>query len=298
VSTAATVAIASCAPVIDEALDEDQPLLLAALARQGIATEVLAWDDPSARWERFDLVVVRSTWDYPERHDEFVTWADLVRTQTLLANPAPVLRWNTDKRYLAELQAAGVPVVPTTFLVPSDPVDLGPEGVELVVKPAVSAGSQDTARHLPGERAQAEQHAAALLADGRVVMVQPYQAGIDEHGETALVYLGGELSHGMRKGPLLQPGAAPVEALFAAEQMSVRVPSDGERAVAGQVLEVLAGLPDGGSILYARIDVLPGPDGRPVVLEVELTEPSLFLAHVPRAADRFAAAIVARLGRP
>jgi glutathione synthase/RimK-type ligase-like ATP-grasp enzyme len=295
VSPAAPVAIVSCRQAIDEALDEDEPLLLSALARHGVEAEVLAWDDPAARWERFELVVVRSTWDYPPRRDEYVTWADLVRTQTVLANPAPVLRWNTDKRYLDDLAAWDVPVVPTTFLVPGDTVDLGPGGVELVVKPAVSGGSQDTARYVPDERAAAERHAEHLLAQGRVVMVQPYLARIDEHGETALVFIDGVLSHAMRKGPLLEPGAAPVDALFAAEQMSVREPSAAEVDVARQVLDALGTLPDGGSILYARIDLLPGPDGGPVVLEVELTEPSLFLAHLPEAADRLASAIVARL---
>ncbi|PZS33044.1 MAG: hypothetical protein DLM59_07095, partial [Pseudonocardiales bacterium] len=150
-------------------------------------------------WDAFDLSVVRSTWDYTDRHERFLAWADSVPR---LHNPAGVLRWNTDKHYLGELAAAGVPVVPTDFVEPGEQVRLPGSG-EYVVKPAVSAGGRDTARYGSGQTAAARTHMAALLAAGRTVMVQPYLGRVAEEGETTLIYLGGVFSHGARTGELL-----------------------------------------------------------------------------------------------
>jgi glutathione synthase/RimK-type ligase-like ATP-grasp enzyme len=278
------VAVATCAQA--RGLDEDEPLLLDALRRHGLAGEPVDWDDEGADWSSFRLVVVRSTWDYHERPAEFVAWAEAVERVTRLVNPAPVLRWNTDKAYLRDLAAAGVPVVPTVFADPGDPAPAveGP----VVVKPAVSAGSRDTARHDDGGSAAALEHSRRLLDAGRTVMVQPYLHAVDEAGETALVHIGGRPSHAMRKGPLLSDGAGDlVGGLFLQEEMSVRDPAAEELAV-GEA--VLAALPfDAAALAYSRVDLLPGPDGAPLLLEVELTEPSLFLSYVPEAADRLAA---------
>lgn len=170
------------------ALDDDLPPLVAALGGRGADVAVPVWDDPAVDWAAFDVVVVRSTWDYHRQRDAFCSWADAVGAATRLCNPAPVLRWNTDKRYLGDLQAAGIGVVPTVFLAPGDEVRL-PEASErtgeIVVKPAVSAGSRDTARHRLDDvgRADAVAHAEALLADGRVVMLQPYLGRVDTDGE-------------------------------------------------------------------------------------------------------------------
>ncbi len=275
------VALATCAALPD--LDEDDRLLLPALAALGVAAEPAVWTDPAVDWDAFDLVVVRSTWDYQHDRDAFVAWA---RARTRIANPAPVLAWNTDKRYLAELE---VPTVPTAFVAPGDP--FAPPGpAELVVKPTVSAGSRDTARHADLDAARA--HVAELHAAGRTAMVQPYLDAVDTAGETALLYLGGAYSHAIRKGPLLRPGSPPVEGLFAAEEIAPREPSAQERALGDRV--VAAVLDRWGEPLYARVDLLPGPDGAPVVIEVELTEPSLFLAHAPGAPQRLARAIADR----
>jgi glutathione synthase/RimK-type ligase-like ATP-grasp enzyme len=242
------------------------------------------WDDPAVDWDRFDLVVLRSPWDYVERHEQFLTWCESIG-EGRLHNPYEVVRWNTDKRYLADLDAAGLPVVPTTFLEPGAPVVVadGP----CVVKPAISAGSRDTARHDgPGPAAE---HAQRLLDEGRVVMVQPYVAEVDTEGETALLYFDGEFSHAIRKGPLLTDGAAQVEDLFAPENITPREPRPEERAVGDHVVaEVHRRF---GTLLYTRVDVI-GRD--PMVLELELTEPSLFFLHSAGAAERYAAAIRAR----
>jgi hypothetical protein len=171
-------------------------------------------------WGAFDLVVVRSVWDYVPRREQFLAWAERVASVTRLANPVPVLRWSTDKRYLRDLQAAGVPVVPTVFLEPGDPVHVPPT-TDVVVKPAISAGSADTDRYSPDRRDQAATHIRALLDGGRVVMLQPYLGGVDRHGETACVYFGGSYSHAFRKGAILRAdGVAFVEGLYAAEDIS------------------------------------------------------------------------------
>jgi glutathione synthase/RimK-type ligase-like ATP-grasp enzyme len=265
--------------------DEDAPVLLAACAAAGLDADWRVWDDPAVEWGSYDLVVIRSTWDYVPRRDDFTDWAARVPR---LANPADVVAWGTDKTYLRTLAAAGVPVVPTRWYEPGQALD--GLGGEIVVKPTVSAGARDTARYGPADADRARAHAAALLAAGRPVMVQPYLDGVDAAGETAVVHLGGAYSHGLRKGPLLRPGdAAEIDALWRPEEITERHPSAAELAVAAAAL---AAVPGGAErLLYARVDLLPGPDGTPVVIEVEVAEPSLFLLTVPAAADRLAAAI-------
>lgn len=290
-SGATSVAVASCREAIEHARDEDEPALLDALRSEGFAVHVLAWDDPGAPWDELDVVLVRSTWDYTSRRDEFLQWAAQVARVSRLLNDAPTLEWNTDKRYLGDLAAAGLPVVPTRILEPGDAVELGPPA-ELVVKPTVSAGSQDTGRYPSALRGRAEAHAARLLGEGRSVLVQPYLDAVDHQGESALVYLDGRYSHALRKGALLAPGGAPVDGLFAAEQISVRPATAAEREVAERTLEAL---PVAAPPLYARIDLLADEHGAPTILEVELTEPSLFFAHVPDAAPRLATALARRL---
>jgi glutathione synthase/RimK-type ligase-like ATP-grasp enzyme len=281
----ASVAIATITGLDD--LDPDQPALTDALAARGVAAAPTGWDDPTVDWSAFDLVVVRSTWDYPERLDAFLGWAEHVSAVSRLANPAAVLRWNTDKRYLAQLSGAGLPVVPTRWVEPGAAFEL-PTG-ELVVKPAVSVGSRDTARYRPDEAAVARAHVERLGGAGRVAMIQPYVPSVDAEGETALLWLGGAFSHAIRKGPLLRPGAEPVEGLFAPEDISARVPSAAELAVAERVLDAVPGGP--GALLYARVDLVASPAG-PLVLELELTEPSLFLTYDEGAAGRLADAVV------
>lgn len=269
-------------------LDEDLAPLVAALAAAGAHGEVVVWDDPAVDWRSFDLVVVRSTWDYVPRRAEFLAWADRVAAATRLANAPAVLAWSTDKHYLRNLSAAGVPAVPTAFFEPGDAVVLPP--VELVVKPAVGAGSVDAERH--AGRTTARVHVERLLAAGRSVMVQPYLSEVDRHGETGLVFFGGRYSHAVRKGPILRPGGTEFVdgGLYAAEDLSAREPSEAERAVADACLDAVPA--PRSSLLYARVDVVPGDDGRPVVLELELAEPSVFVDLAPGAAGRFAAAML------
>jgi glutathione synthase/RimK-type ligase-like ATP-grasp enzyme len=290
------VALVTAAPA--RGLDEDMPLLLPALGGRRLVAREVVWDDPAIDWGGFDLVVVRSTWDYFARRGEFLAWAERVAAVTLLHNPAAVLAWNTDKRYLGELAGAGVTIVPTTFLAPGEPVAL-PLATDLIVKPAVSAGSNDTARYEAADDAAARAHVERLHAEGRMAMVQPYQRAVDVHGETALVYFDGELSHAIEKGAIFAARPEIVGGLFAREEIRPRTPSPAEVAVGAAVLRRLGSLLPAAALplLYARVDLVPLADGSAAVLEVELCEPSLFLAHAAGAAGRFAAAVAARLPR-
>jgi hypothetical protein len=327
------------------------------LRAAGIEVDVLTWDDPRADWAAYDLVVIRSPWDYPARRDEFVAWASRVPR---LLNPADIIAWNTDKHYLRELAAVGIPVTPTDFIEPfssapgsgpagsgpagsgpagsgpagsgpavpgpavpgpavpgspgsgpSDPGSSGseslgsgsswsaPESGEWVVKPAISAGSRDTGRYaFPAERDLALAHVARLTDAGRAAMIQPYLHAVDTAGETAVLCTpdaNGKLSfsHAIRKGPMLTgPDVGQID-LASLEKIDPRTPTDAELSLAARVLETIPGGTD--RLLYARVDMIPGPDGTPMLVELELAEPSLFLSHAPHATARLSAAIQARL---
>jgi len=292
VLTNARIALVTCAEL--DGLHPDDQLLVAPLAAAGVVAEPAVWDDPAVDWSGFDLVVLRSAWDYPSRRGAFVAWAASVER---LANPADVVAWNTDKRYLAALDAAGVPVVPTTFLEPGASSGLPAQG-EWVLKPVVGAGSVDAGRYNlddPQHRELARAHVDRLHAAGRPLMRQPYLAAVDDDGESALLYLGGEFSHAVRKGPMLQGPADSVAGLYQEEEITTRAATPAQRAVADAAL---AAVPGGGDrFLYARVDLIDGPDGLPLLVELELTEPSLYLGYADGAPDRFAAAILAAVQR-
>jgi glutathione synthase/RimK-type ligase-like ATP-grasp enzyme len=285
-----SVAVVTAAAARD--VDDDLPTLAEALDRLGVAHEVVAWDDPAADWGRFDLAVVRSVWDYVHRRGEFLEWAGRVAARTPLLNPPAILRWSSHKRYLDDLAKAGVPVVPTAFAAPREAMDW-PDAEEIVVKPAVSAGSIDTERYPAAQREAAAAHVARLHAAGRTAMAQPYLAAVDGAGETGVVHIDGALSHAVRKGPMLGPRREVVGDLFLVEDIAPAEPTPAQVAVAEAALAAVPGGADG--LLYARVDLVPGPGGAPLVIELELLEPSLFLASAPGAADRLAGAIAARL---
>jgi hypothetical protein len=285
------VALATCAEYAT--LDEDDQLLLAPLDARGIDAVPLVWDVP-ADWAAFDAVIIRQTWDCAERGPEFLAWIDRVAADTPVLNPRAVIAWSMDKRYLRDLAADGVPCVPTTFLEPGDPWSLPASG-EYVVKPTDSAGSRNTARYSPGDTERADAHIRRLHAEGRTVMLQPYLASVDEQGESALLFFDGVFSHTARKGPLLSREAAVIELLFIKESISPRRVRPEELAVAEAALAAARARTGVWPPLYARVDLVDDPAGAPMVLELEMVEPSVFLATDPKAADRFAAAIDARV---
>ncbi len=275
---------------------EDASLLAGACAEVGMDAEWVVWDDPAVDWSVYDLSVVRATWDYTQRLEEFMAW---VRRVPRLVNPADVIAWNTTKTYLRELAEAGIPVVPTQWLDPGDPGGSAdrvalPEAGEYVVKPAVGAGGRDSARYAAGDGGDAREHVAWLHERGFVVMVQPYMSSVDERGETAMVFIDGEFSHAFRKDAPLSNDPLDM-ALYRQEILAAREPSAAEHDVAGKALAAVPGGAD--RLLYARVDLVNGPDGEPVLLELELTEPGLFLNTDAQAPARFAAALDRWAGR-
>ncbi|MEX5717959.1 ATP-grasp domain-containing protein [Geodermatophilus maliterrae] len=267
-------------------VDPDLPLAAPALREAGLAVDLVRWDDPAVDWARFDLAVVRSCWDYAWRRAEFLAWAEAVPR---LRNPAPVLRWNTDKAHLRDLERCGLPVVPTVW----DPTTAGelPDAGEWVVKPSVSAGSRDTARW--SDAGDALAHAGELTSAGRTAMVQPYLSRVDDAGETALLFIGGRFSHAVRKGPLLARGEGVRQDRDSRGDLRPAEATPEQREVAQAVCDAVPSLvPGAAPLLYARIDLVADTDGRPVLLELELTEPSLFLPQAPpEALTRLARAV-------
>lgn len=277
-------------------LDEDMPSLESALRNAGADVTIAEWDRPHD-WSRFDIALLRSTWDYPQRLAEFFDWAEAVSRKTMLLNPLPVVKWSSDKHYLGDLAKKKVPTVLTKFVEPGEHADLRiaellgqPDVDEFVVKPAVGAGSRDAQRFGRDERDEAARHTLRMLNEKRSVLLQPYLNRVDEHGETALLYFEGEFSHAIRKGPLLKRKEGPTTELFAKEAITARVPDAAELSVAARALRASPFE----TPLYARVDLIRDQHGEPVVLELEMIEPSLFFPFAAGSAEKFAAAVVRR----
>jgi len=262
------IVFAGCRALVEG--DGDDADLVATLRKRGLHARWLSWDDPDTR--DADLVILRATWDYVDRLDEFLAWTKQVRN---LLNPPVVVAWNTDKRYLADLSKAGVPTLASRFFEPGKRVRL-PAG-EVVVKPAVGAGSAGAQRFVDSDAAR--RHAAQLQSEGRTVLVQPYDPRVED-GETALVFLGGQQSHAFTKGPILPPpGARPAfddSGTYAEESLKPADPDFelwdvGYRALAAAAAHLDT---DPAELLYARVDVIGGASD-PKLLELELVEPSL-----------------------
>ncbi|MFG2438532.1 RimK family alpha-L-glutamate ligase [Streptomyces sp. NPDC048508] len=270
----ARIALVTYNPGEEPTVDRDLAVLRQALEDAGAEAAVVHWDDQDTDWAAFDLALIRSTWDYSWRLAEFTEWAERCGGLTRLLNPARVVRWNTDKRYLGDLAEAGVPVVPTRYLAPGDAVEL-PGDREFVVKPTAGAGARYAARYTPKERETAVGQLARMHAEGLTAMVQPYLANIDVRGERALQFFGGRLLHASRKGAVLEPGTPYDGAKTPHPRLEAWEPTPAERAVAERALAAVPGGAD--SVLYARVDLVDGDDGQPLVMELELVEPNLFL---------------------
>ncbi len=262
------IVFAGCPKLVEGDGDDDG--LVAALGRRGLHARWLSWDDPATL--ESDLVILRATWDYIERLDEFLAWSAAVPN---LLNAPRVVAWNTDKHYLHDLAVAGVPVLESEFFEPGQTVHL-PSG-EVVVKPAIGAGSVGAQRFT--DHCAARHHAARLQEGGSAVLVQPYDQRVAD-GETALVFLGGQSSHAFTKGPMLpEPGGEPVfdpSGTYAEEKLSSADPDPELWDVGHAALAAAADHLDMpvSEFLYARVDVIGGRDD-PQLLELEMVEPGL-----------------------
>lgn len=285
------IALVSCVKLPEP--DADMAPLEAAVRAAGLSCEVVGWDAPSVDWSRFRLTLLRATWNYPQNLPAFLDWLARVDPVTRLWNPRALVRWNAHKGYLLELEARGIPVVPTELVRAGSAVTLA-EIIErrgwdeVVVKPAVSAGSFRTIRASAAGGAgcasleAGEAHLRSLAAD-RDVLVQQYLPAVEGYGERALIWIDGALTHAVRKSPRFEGDS---------EQVS---PAEGiapaEAALAERVLASIDS-----PKLYGRVDVAPGPDGQPLVMELELVEPSLFFRHSPEALARLVRALGREVG--
>lgn len=261
--------------------DVDEVPLAEALAAAGFDARWVAWDDPAADWDAPIPTILRSTWNYALHVDAFLAWLDRAAVAAPLLNPPSICRDNVRKRYLLALAARGVPIVPTTLVERGGALDLSTlDAPRIVIKPEVGAGSLDAAAFSPSDPAAAR-HLARLTARG-AALVQPYLPSVEGYGERSLVWIDGALSHAIRKTPRFTGDAERVDGPYEI--------ADDERAVA------LAALAPYGDVLYARVDLARDGAGRPLVMELELVEPSLFFGRGPGAATRFAAGLARRLG--
>ena len=286
------ISFVTCAGMPD--LDADDRRALEPLTTLGCQVTAAVWDDPHVDWERFDVTVLRSTWDYTDRRDEFVRWAQSVPR---LLNPAHVVEWNTDKRYLEELANTGVRALPTSWITNEQEINLPTSG-EYVVKPSVGAGSIDAGRYDladPQARARAADHIGRLVARGYTVMVQPFAAAIETLGETGVILIDGQFSHAIRKGSMLGASLKEVDGLFKEERIEASQASAEEMELARAAVDAAVRiLQIEEPLLYARIDMVPDDKGRPTLMELELTEPSLFMTTTPGSEARFATAVANR----
>jgi glutathione synthase/RimK-type ligase-like ATP-grasp enzyme len=273
------IALVTCSALPN--LEDDDHPLVDALAELGHRPVTTLWDDPSIRWADFGAVVVRSPVDYVERLEGFLGWAASVER---LHNSFPTLRWNTDKAYVRDLEAAGLTVVATQWLTPGEPLEErdGP----FVVKPAVGVGGIGVGRYERDEHPLGAAHVRRLHDAGQTALVQPYLRSVEDEGEVSLVYCEGTYSHAVRSvGFVPEADVHPVPCR----------PDAGERQLADRVIDHVTRR--FGPPLYARVDLLETPDG-PAVNELEVTDPILHLRRAPGSAHRFAQAIVRRLIAP
>lgn len=280
------IAIATCSGYADLKVDDE--LLRGALGERGCEAASVVWDEAGADWGGFDLCLVRSTWDYHEKHREFLAWTRAVEAAATLRNPAELIAWNSEKTYLRELGEAGVPTVQTLWVERGSELDLESELAargwdEVVVKPVVDLGAKNLHRMRAGEA----QDALATVLERQEAMVQPFLPSLEAEGELSLIYIDGELSHAVRKRPAA--GDFRVQSIWGGT-MSLAEAEPEHVEVARGALSQLDETP-----LYARVDLVTDLKGDPALIELELIEPNLYLSTNPTAAKRLANAVITQL---
>jgi len=269
--------------------DPDSDLLVECLAAVGVISERVAWDSESVEWSDYSGVVIRSTWDSVDRPSEYLDWIDRISSTTRLANPAAAIAWNFDKSYLRDLEAEGIPTIPTQWVSPGSRWSV--PDADFIVKPAIAAGARNTALYSPSSSARAVEHVGSLGTIGQTAMIQPYLRSLEVSGETSIVLIAGQTSHAMLKGAFLRLDEGVIDKPWErATFLGICEPSTRQLAVAAAAFAVAARRTHD-ELLYARIDVIEDGDEEPIVLEVELIDPLLFLTDAPHAADELARSI-------
>lgn len=285
-----TIAYATSLALKD--LTEDDLTSVEPLRRRGITVVPAVWNDPKVDWKGFDLVVVRSPWDYHEHGEEFRHWfIALDRVGAQVANPTSVLRWNLDKVYLRWIEERGGTIVPTEWVERGKEVDIAAVLARrgwsrAVLKPTLSASAANTWVTSPA-KAAGDQAKVQPILERCGLMIQPFVAEIETEGEISMLFYGGKFSHAVRKRP-------------AAGDFRVQTDHGGtvEAATAGPTtLRAAQQIVDlrGDELLYARVDgVVVGDEFQ--LMEFEVLEPQLFLPFHPQGAERFAEAVAHYLG--
>jgi glutathione synthase/RimK-type ligase-like ATP-grasp enzyme len=282
------IAIATCATY--EELKVDDRLLREALETRGAEALSLVWDEAEPDWEEFDLCLVRSTWDYHEKHEQFLAWTQRVAAATKLHNPAELIAWNSEKTYLRELAEVGVPTVPTVWIERGSDVDieeiLSRKGwQEAVIKPVVDLGARNLHRVQAGTGAAAQ--ALAKVRSRQDAMAQPFLPSLEAEGELSLIYIEGNFTHAVRKLPA--KGDFRVQSIWGGTVTTAK-PNPEHLRIGDLSLSQLNGPP-----LYARVDLVTDQTKNPALIELELIEPNLYLSTNPTAAERLADAVLTRL---
>jgi len=284
--------------------EKDDKSFQAALNSQGIDYEQPVWDDPDVDWSKYDACVIRTTWDYMEKLTGFLDWVDRVGALTPLMNAPGVVRWNSAKTYLRDLEGEGVPIAPTVWLEKGRPYDLQSILAEQAwtkafLKPVVGLCAWETLRFEVNEQglAEAQAHLDRNLAF-QSMMLQPYLERVETTGEFSTIFFGGEFSHAVQKVPV--PGDYRVQDDFGASDHGIEA-SEELLSLSQRVLDGVGEVMKGNAkercmpLVYARIDFLENDDGDLVVNEVELIEPSLFFRHDPERGIKLAVHIQSRL---
>lgn len=278
-------------PNVDDLFADDRQLI-AAFAGMGADAVSVPWDDERVDWKAFDLVLIRSTWDYIDNREGFLSvLSQINQSARRLFNPLNAVRWNSDKSYLFDLTAWGVPTVPTLAASSQPAVALQDEALargwsQVVLKPRVGAGAADV-RRLPATEIEAALSQVAERQPGRDFLLQPLVESVITEGEWSFIYIDGAYSHALLKKPApndyrahgiyggsIEPARPPVDELRQAQAIVDKLPSD---------------------LLYARLDLVR-LDDRLVIMELELIEPMLYFDTAPSSADRLARAALSRLG--
>jgi glutathione synthase/RimK-type ligase-like ATP-grasp enzyme len=288
------IALATCTNL--PGWEKDDIPLHDALRERGVEYEQVSWDAPDVDWAGFDGCLIRTTWDYMDRHAEFVAWARMVESKTALWNSAKVLEWNTHKGYLADLERAGVAIAPTVWMDVDSAHDVGAimdaHGWERgFLKPQIGACARETLRFNRDETTAAQAHLARTVPS-EPMMFQPYLSSVETSGEISIFYFGGVRCHAVQKVPV--PGDYRVQDDFGATDFPVEAPEAvvelAERAVSAA--QTICGLEQ--PLVYARADFLALDSGEWVVNELELVEPSLFFRHSDAAPGRLAEELIRR----
>jgi glutathione synthase/RimK-type ligase-like ATP-grasp enzyme len=282
------IAIATCAGYADLKVDDE--LLREELGARGVEAASVVWDREGSELDGFDACVVRSTWDYHEKHEEFLAWTRQVEAAMPLWNDAETIAWNSNKTYLRQLEESGVPIVPTVWVERGERPALGEvlmeKGwVEVVVKPVVDLGARNLARVRAGE--DKEQEALERVLARHDAMVQPFLPSVEAQGELSLIYIDGHYSHSVRKRPA--PGDFRVQSIWGGTFAPAKATPEHVQ-IAESALAQVDPTP-----LYARVDLVNDLNDQPCLIELELIEPNLYLTEHPPSAGTLADAVVARL---